>query len=567
MRYSLVGEKKEIGAHYTPKLLADFVAENIIAALLDNFEQKRLHVLDPAVGDGELLCSILEVLHNNNIYSSEVSGFDTNQEAICLANERISNAFPSIALSLKNDDFLDYAITKQKQLSMFEENNLDRYDIVIANPPYVRTQIMGAGKSRKLAQQFNLTGRVDLYHAFIQAIAHVLHPGGIAGIIVSNRFLSTKSGASIRNSIINDFDVLHIWDLGDTRLFKAAVLPAVLLVKKKNGVVPSRTARFTSIYSTNGTPVESTKNIITALNKKGIVKTESGDIFHVKHGKLEYGQNPKKVWRIANEHSENWLATVNSHTAYSFGDIGKIRVGVKTTADKIFIRTDWDDFPDDEYPELLKPIITHHIAQRYKPLSPQKKRKIIYPHIVVQGSRIAVNLNDYPKSSQYLSKYQEILGARSYLAEAGRQWYEIWVPQDPNAWKQPKVVFRDITETPTFWLDFSGSVVNGDCYWIVCKEPQQTELLWLTLAVGNSSFIETFYDHRFHNKLYAGRRRFITQYVKEFPLPDPDTMLARRIIKTTKQIYDLLPSNEVNELEKLLDELVWQAFGFNQRNL
>ena len=38
----------------------------------------------------------------------------------------------------------------------------------------------------------------------------------------------------------------------------------------------------------------------------------------------------------------------------------------------------------------------------------------------------------------------------------------------------------------------------------------------LLLAVANSSFITKFYDIAFHNKLYAGRRRFMTQYVKKF---------------------------------------------------
>ena len=77
----------------------------------------------------------------------------------------------------------------------------------------------------------------------------------------------------------------------------------------------------------------------------------------------------------------------------------------------------------------------------------------------------------------------------------------------------PKLVFRDISEQPTFWLDFEGSVVNGDCYWLTPESQGSDDRLWLAAAVANSTFIESFYDHRFNNKLYAGRRRFITQYV------------------------------------------------------
>lgn len=40
-------------------------------------------------------------------------------------------------------------------------------DIVIANPPYVRTQVLGTAKAKQLARDFNLTGRVDLYYPFL----------------------------------------------------------------------------------------------------------------------------------------------------------------------------------------------------------------------------------------------------------------------------------------------------------------------------------------------------------------------------------------------------------------
>jgi len=192
MRYSLVDERKEVGAHYTPKLLADFVADGIVSAMPSSYRRKCIRVLDPAVGDGELLCSILEVFENSNFSDFNIYGFDTNSDAIELANGRITSSFPNILLRLRNENFLDFAAKKQGQLSLFEknDNDLEYFDVVIANPPYVRTQVMGAGKAQKLAKQFNLSGRVDLYHAFIQGIAQVLYPGGIAGIIVSNRFLS-----------------------------------------------------------------------------------------------------------------------------------------------------------------------------------------------------------------------------------------------------------------------------------------------------------------------------------------------------------------------------------------
>ena len=121
-------------------------------------------------------------------------------------------------------------------------------------------------------------------------------------------------------------------------------------------------------------------------------------------------------------------------------------------------------------------------------------------------------------------------------------------------------MFRDIADEPTFWLDLDGSVVNGDCYWLVSQNSSDIDLLWLAAAVANSTFIERFYDMRFHNKLYAGRRRFITQYVENFPLPNPHCSHSKAIIAKAKRIYECTPSAIAKRFQKELNDMVWKAF-------
>ena len=217
--------------------------------------------------------------------------------------------------------------------------------------------------------------------------------------------------------------------------------------------------------------------------------------------------------------------------------------------------------PPDGRPELLRPVATHHIARRFKAAQADHCRHILYPHEVTEGKRRAVNLNRYPNSKAYLEQHRERLEKRTYVIEAGRQWYEIWVPQDPQAWQLPKLVFRDIAKRPVFWIDEDGSIVNGDCYWMICEKSSNVELLWLAAAVGNSTFIEAFYDHQFRNKLYAGRRRFITQYVERFPLPDPDGEIGQAIIKAAKAIYAAAGTKNTDSMADELDCLVWESFG------
>jgi adenine-specific DNA-methyltransferase len=569
-RFNDLGHDKSTGTTYTPELLADFVAGQIVRAAAQRIPAAPLvRVLDPAVGDGALLLSLVRSLRGVGTRRIEVCGFDTNAGALTRAGERLAAELPEVAIDLRAESFLEYVADRTggdpRQPSLLaptDSNTEPGYDLIIANPPYVRTQVMGATRSQGLAKRFGLSGRVDLYHAFLLAIGAVLGADGVAGIIVSNRFMTTRGGAAVRRELRSRFQLRHIWDLGDTKLFGAAVLPAVLLVEPGAAQAESAVA-FTSIYSTDAPSVHSAADPIAALDRPGVASTPDGRRFRVQHGQLDTSGDASAVWRIATAASTTWLGTVGRHAWARFGDVGKVRVGVKTCADRVFIHTDWDTGAPTDVPELLRPIITHHSARRFRAL--ESDRRILYPHTGSGRTRRAVDLARYPASARYLEAHRADLEKRRYVLEAGRSWYEIWVPQDPEAWARPKLVFRDIARQPEFWIDLDGSVVNGDCYWLSQSgaPSRGQDLLWLAAAVGNSRFIESFYDHSFHNKLYAGRRRFITQYVEAFPLPDPDRPLGRRLIALARELYERAGTDSAAPLQEELDAIVWQAFGLS----
>ncbi len=563
-RYEGVTDEKSDGATYTPPLLADFVASQIVG--FADLRVSRISILDPAIGDGELLISLLSELSKTCKLPIDVYGFDTNQGALLSAKQRLEEVFPNVNLRLSQENFLEFVIAqadacdKPSLFSLHRETK--RFDIIIANPPYVRTQIIGSNQAQVLGQAFGLSGRVDLYHAFLIGMAQVLKPTGTAGIIVSNRFMTTKGGASLRAALRARLSLRHIWDLGDTKMFDAAVLPAIILAKGLDGHHFGPPA-FTSIYQSAEPASLTAADPIEALAKEGMIVLTDGRHFRVQHGTLDASGDAADLWRIATDATDTWLAKVSSKTWKTFGDLGKVRVGVKTCADKVFIRSDWDRMPEADRPELLRSLTTHHIAARFRAAPPKETRAILYPHEVAGGQRQPIDLARAPKAKAYLESHSATLRARSYVVEAGRRWYEIWVPQDPAAWDSPKLVFRDISERPTFWMDLEGTIVNGDCYWLTAEKRVEQDLLWLAAAVANSSFIEAFYDHRFNNKLYAGRRRFITQYVEQFPLPDPVTGLAQSIIATSKAIYALAGAPSAIVEEEKLDVMIWRAFGLD----
>lgn len=561
--FRYVNQRKTHGVTYTPPLLSDFVATQIVQHF--NFTERSalLRILDPAVGHGELLLSLLRKLRAVPSLPIEVHGFDLDSASIETAHDRISREFPQVNTQFQNRDFLEYSLGNSLNSNNGDTDTGHSFDdnyfqVVIANPPYVRTQVLGSAQAQRLVSQFGLSGRVDLYFAFLVGISRVFDRNGIGGIIVSNRFMTTKSGACVREFLLDRFKVQQIWDFGDTKLFDAAVLPAVLLVRGRNEPTPEKIA-FTSIYESTRQASREVSNVFQALGEEGISKVKDGRQFNVRRGSLLVGSMRSDAWSLSNHFSKKFLSTVEQNSWKTFGEISKVRVGVKTCADKVFIRSDWENLDESLIPELLKPLTTHRVANRFHPGETREKVHIVYPHYVLNGSRKVVDLSQFPKTKAYFELHRNQLEQRQYLLDAGREWFELWVPQDPSYWEKPKLVFRDISQQPTFWMDLDKTVINGDCYFMVSGHDDHLDLLWLASAVGNSRFLEAYYDVRFNNKLYAGRRRFMAQYVQEFPLPDPRGSLAKNIVKLAKQSFGLLNSRYDTDLQQELDEVIFDA--------
>jgi SAM-dependent methyltransferase len=547
------GRIKRGGIHYTPAPLARFLAQRI-GGRID--VGSRLRVLDPACGDGTLLDAAAHMLMTRrDQLELELLGFDTDARAVARAQQLLERWHSHGRVSVSRADFLSNPTGATAEAMPV--------DVVIANPPYVRTQVLGAKRSRDLAARFELAGRVDLYHACLKAIAAALRPGGVLGLLTSNRFLVTRAGQSMRDALVQDFDICEICDLGDTKLFEAAVLPAIVVARKSHTTTDR--AEFARVYEVRvPDPVQSAEfsHVLEPL-QSGFIGcfTVGTQTYQLQRGQL---RNPVagSVWTLSSPRTEEWLDRVRAHTECEVGDVARVRVGIKTTADSVFIRNDWTTLPGALQPEdqLLAPLLTHHVAEPWKITRPIQST-VLYPYDRRGRTRRPVDLRAFPRAHAYLESHRERLQNRRYLIESGRAWFEMWVAHVPSEWSLPKLVWPDISERPRFFLDTSEALVNGDCYWLRLRNGQNIETLYLIAGVANSTFATTYYDTLFHNKLYSGRRRFITQYVERFPLPPATSPTARRIIDLVEtRVHD--PGAKAVHEE--IDALVWKAFGFSE---
>lgn len=546
-RFKNLTIEKETGAVYTPLGMAHDLSSSMREHLP---RRKSLSILEPAVGDGRLLRALLNTIDDG--VQVQVVAYEVDVDVLTQTMNELKEDFPRVDFTFVNRDIVEDFVSGHLMGKQF--------DIVIANPPYLRTQIMGADKSRRLAKHFGLKGRLDIYYVFVLIAIELLAVDGVAGFVTSNRFMRVKSGESLRNFLLSNSELLEIIDYGDTKLFEAAVLPCTFIFKRGK-TVPQK-VRLYSIYQTkvSGVPSNSPHFPYDQVRTASEI-LYGASVFEVQNGDLRINE-ADGTWSVGSKDSIAWLEKVDSYTKSRFGQLGKIRVGIKTTADKVFIVRDANALGS-QLPELARPLITHRNAGQIVGTA-EPQWMVVYPHESFEGKRRVVPLDNYPKSRAYLETHREQLEGRKYVKDAGRQWYEVWVPQDPAKWAKPKIVFRDIADVPQFWLETSGAVVNGDCYWLDVFDGVERDLLLLALGVLNSAFITDYYDRCFNNKLYAGKRRFMTQYVEQFPLPSGETKEAREIVELVQSALDRDSELHLQEKDRL-DYLVYACFGLTSK--
>ena len=569
--------RKSTGEHFTPTGLSQLVARRLVSEIKQG---GPLRILDPACGDGELLVALVESMPKNLLKNCHVVGIDTNERSLSQTKKRLQD-YECMTTEFIHGDFLGLIENGSPQLTLFDSQTPGRlgspFDVIIANPPYVRTQVLGAKRAQDIGKKFGLKGRVDLYQAFVVGMAHVLRTGGTIGIITSNRFLSVKAGATLRKFLARSFEIIEVVDLGDTKLFEAAVLPALFYGRKKghdDAPHPEQRPPFIRVYedaeALNEADTDVSFESICAFLEPatgGTYKAE-GRTFAVGVGNLSVSAHSEEPWPMITSEERAWLDGVESGVWARFGDVAKVRVGVKTTADKVFIRPNWDSLPPQCRPEdeTLRLLLSHRNAERWRSVETDETYKVLYTHTVVGGKRVPIELTAYPNAANYLESNRERLEGRHYVLKAKRQWYEIWVPQDPVAWSLPKVVFPDISPEPKFFYDPDGLVVDGNCYWLTLRDEQESELLFLLMALANSSVMTRYHELCFQNKLYAGRRRYLTQYVERYPIPDPTSRSSQSLIRLAKSLaVDDHSQTEQKKMENRLEILVAKGFGIQEQ--
>ena len=119
MRYSNESMEKSNGIVYTPSDLAAYVAEQ----MLDNHAQTKDNycILDPAIGDGELVLALLNSLMKKNQNSQIIIvGYETDAKIVNKTKRRILDCYPNVQVVIENKDFLEDTVPYRQFLVIFK---------------------------------------------------------------------------------------------------------------------------------------------------------------------------------------------------------------------------------------------------------------------------------------------------------------------------------------------------------------------------------------------------------------------------------------------------------------
>lgn len=425
--------------------------------------------------------------------------------------------------------------------SVFEEN--DGFDIVIANPPYVRHEQVPQEtlKTLKAVYPDVQHGMADLYVYFYARTLELLHDGGTLAFISSNKFFRAGYGKGLRDLLAKRTQAQIILDFGDAPVFDAAAYPCIVLTSK-------------------GQPtLNHTYGGLTADSRMDLEKIDTLFSKLARNLPQAQGVQPPGSSSLVTALVEKLLSMGVPLGQYSGG---KMYYGIKTGLNKAFVidQATHDRLiaEDPRSSEILKPYIRGRDVARYT-LNPTKLWLIFARH--------GTNIQRYPAIERYLSQFREDLQPRR-RGQDGRgrkpgsyQWYELQDSVDYYPiFNLPKIVSIRFGLQNAFAYDDNGFWCNDAIYTF------SPGTKWLT-AVLNSSVCNICLISKCPT-VQNGYSQFFVNKIEQLPIVEPTPANQIRLETLVDQLQSLGRQRTMDTtLEREVDAIVYQTYALTEEEI
>lgn len=423
------------------------------------------------------------------------------------------------------------------------------FDIIIANPPYVRHEEIKAIKPQ-LAAEFPdfYCGTADLYTYFYKRGLELLKSGGHLCFIAPNKFMRAGYGANTRKLLTSEATPRVIIDFGELPVFDAGTDPSIVLVEK---IAPSpppapasgRGSQITVAIIKNAADIERVSEVI---GERGFtMKTE--DL-------------RTEGWTLE---SPAVLALMTKLRAVGtpLGKYvqGRFYRGILTGFNEAFVidaaTRERLIAADPSSADLIKPWLRGRDIRKWK---------AEWAGLYIIFTRRGTDIERYPAIKRHLEQFREDLEPkRNDNQKRGRkpgtyQWFEI---QDNIAYfaefEQPKIVYPEIAKRMRALFDETNFYHNNKCFLI----PGGDKYL---MAVLNSALMDYFFRQSFVGlgDLFAGGRlEFRSIFMENVPVFVAKDNQKSPITQRVQTILADPSSPDIPRLEAEIDELVFDLYG------
>ena len=207
------------GEYYTPRPLIRAMIDVVHPSIGET-------IYDGACGSAGFLCEAYDFLRRSDLSTADV---ETLQKRTFYGKEKKSLAYVIAVMNLILHGIdapnIIHTNTLTENLSDIQER--DRYDIVLANPPF-------GGKERPEVQQNFPIRTGETAYLFLQHFIRKLRAGGRAAVVIKNTFLSNTDNASValRRELLTECNLHTVLDLPGGAFQGAGVKTVVLFFEK-----------------------------------------------------------------------------------------------------------------------------------------------------------------------------------------------------------------------------------------------------------------------------------------------------------------------------------------------
>ena len=414
------------GGYYTPVEISDFLTNWAL-------EAEGKSVLEPSCGDGVFITSLLKNKKNKKI--NEIFAIEYNKEEAKKVSHIITvhPDFKKIC-NVINGDFFKFFNEKLKR---------KKFDIILGNPPYIRSQYFEHDQMDEALKIMELAGIKP------NKLINVWAPFLIAGM------LSMNSGG--RLGMVIPAEMMRVNYCGDVRLFLSKFPAKITIITFNELVFPDVQQEVILVLiekdknqSGSQNEVFNHKiNIIQIKNMDFLKNIENKNIEKSEYKKIEPTEDKWNRYLLSKQELKVLTSISDLKKLSRFGDIAKVDVGTVTGANNYFVVSE-DTLKEYKLEKIAAPLVGRnlHIPGIIFDEKDwfENKKKGFAVHLLNFPN---IDFENYPKIMQEyirLGEKQEI--HKRYKTRMRDRWYQV-----PSIWKPDAFLLRRSHRFPKLILN------------------------------------------------------------------------------------------------------------------